>query len=332
MWRQRSYITMNFLHPSCFNVLAAPHCPVALSTFLFPPVWPLPLLQTWATPISHKEVTEKRSEVSLGIKARPVLVLLLKIQHSHIYSIYTSWVSSRHSSAWWILSNWFAAPAFTTESIIPSGSLVTSSHPQQTTARAVQAAVCLIFNVYNWHCTGFRMFSASGFQSCPSTVWEHRNFWFFGDVCLGSTSWMNICCVKHCSLNLFCISVYFAATLSSWNPWVMFTAMLFTCLLFFSCLTWINHGVKHLETFHLQREKNLALACVISSLCFVFCQQMGRPAASCPHPNPSSPRSPPPPAQGASASTRYYVSYTLLHLILPQICVTLESWPDPLQE
>lgn len=137
-----------------------------------------------------------------------------------------------------------------------------------------------------------------------------------------STWWMNICYVKYCSLNLFCISVYFAATLSSWNPWVMFTACCSLVCFFFSCLTWINHGVKRLETFHLQREKNLALACAISSLCFVFCQPMGRPAASCPHPNPSSPRSPPPPAQGASASTRYYVSYTLLHLLLPQSCDT----------
>lgn len=79
---------------------------------------------------------------------------------------------------------------------------------------------------------------------------------------------------------------------------------------------------------------NLPLACLIASFCLVFWQQMGPQAVSCLHPNQSSPRSPHLPAQGASVSTRYYVSYTLLHLFLPQsaqIHTTFKSWPYPQQ-
>lgn len=45
----------------------------------------------------------------------------------------------------------------------------------------------------------------------------------------------------------------------------------------------------------------------------ILWQQMEHQAASCPPPNRSSPPSPHLPVQGASVSTRYYVSYTLLN-------------------
>lgn len=98
---------------------------------------------------------------------------------------------------------------------------------------------------------------------------------------------------------------------------------------FFSCLTWINHRVSVLNIWRPSispKEKDFPLACLISSFCLVFCQQTGPPAVSCPHPNPSSPRSPRPPAQGASVSTRYYVSYTLLHLLLPHSIPFVAHW------
>lgn len=54
----------------------------------------------------------------------------------------------------------------------------------------------------------------------------------------------------------------------------------------------------------------------IAGFCFLLWQQMVHQAVSSLHPNPSSLQSPHQPVQGASVSTRYYVSYTLLNLVL----------------
>ena len=142
-------------------------------------------------------------------------------------------------------------------------------------------------------------------------------FWW----CISWINLVNICSVKYCSFNIFCISLYFTVCypeqLKAWSCVNSHSVHLG----FFSCLTWINYSVSVLNVWipsiSPKEKEDLPLACLIASFCLVFWQQMGPQAVSCLHPNQSSPQSPHLPAQGASVSTRYYVSYTLLHLFLP---------------
>lgn len=142
--------------------------------------------------------------------------------------------------------------------------------------------------------------------------------------CISWINLINICSVKYCFFSVFCISLSFTANYSeqlkalSWmNSHVVHLLLFF----FPSCLTWINCSVSILtvwiSSISPKKRNDLPFYCLTASFCLVFWQQMGPRAVSCLRPNPSSPQSPHLPAQGVSVSTRYYVSYTLLHLFFP---------------
>lgn len=102
IWRERAHIAMNLLSLS-FNVPAAPPLSCGLEhmvlyTYLNSHVWPLHLagdtVNLICPPLSQEKIRENRDEAVLGVKARAVLVLLLKTQHLHAFLLYDTLYAS----------------------------------------------------------------------------------------------------------------------------------------------------------------------------------------------------------------------------------------------